>query len=236
MSDYSEVSSEGFFSRMAGAIGGVLIGILLFFVSFPLLFWNEGRAVHTAKDLAEGASNAVSIANPATVDAATDGKLVHLSGKAETADILKDERFGVEQNAIHLVREAEMYQWIQKETKKTEKKTGGSTETKITYTYEKKWSSEWIDSSNFKDPKAPQNPGSMPFKNESWWASEVKVGGYKLSAGLIQQISGAEAMTPTDADLQKVPADLRFQGEAARRLFLHQLVGRRQRRKRRRLR
>jgi hypothetical protein len=209
MSDYSETTSEGFFSRLASAFMGVLIGIVLFIVSFPLLFWNEGRAVHRAKDLAEGKGNVVSIANPATVDAAAEGKLVHLSAKAETSDVLKDDRFGVEQNAIHLAREAEMYQWMQKEHKETKKKVGGGTETKTTYTYEKTWSKEWIDSSNFKDPKAPQNPGSMPFKSESWWAADVKVGGYKLPANLVKQISGEETMSLTDADLQKVPSDVR---------------------------
>jgi hypothetical protein len=209
MSDYSETTSEGFFSRMANAIVGVLVGILLFIVSFPLLFWNEGRAVHRAKDLAEGKGNVVSIANPATVDAAAEGKLVHLSAKAETSDVLKDDRFGVEQNALHLARDAEMYQWTQKEHKETKKKVGGGTETKTTYTYEKTWSKDWIDSSKFKDPKAPQNPGSMAFKSESWWANDVKVGGYKLPAILVTKISGEETMTPTDADLQKVPSELR---------------------------
>jgi hypothetical protein len=210
MSDgFTEYSSEGFFSRLGNAIVGVLIGILLFIVSFPLLFWNEGRAVKTAKGLSEGAANVVSIANPATVDAADDGKLVHLSAKAETPDIMKDEKFGVDQNAIRLVRDAEMYQWVQKETKETKKKVGGGTETKTEYSYEKKWSKDWMDSSGFKVAEGHRNPSSMPYKHESWSATDVKVGAYKLPASLIQQIGGEESITPTAADLEKVPAELR---------------------------
>ena len=42
------------FERIVDAIKGVLVGLLLFVVSFPLLFWNEGRAVRRAQDLEEG--------------------------------------------------------------------------------------------------------------------------------------------------------------------------------------
>ena len=62
MSDsFTETTSESWGSRLMSAIGGVLVGIVLFLVSFPLLFWNEGRAVRTAQSLEEGASNVVSV-------------------------------------------------------------------------------------------------------------------------------------------------------------------------------
>ena len=53
MSDdsFSEITSESWFGRLASAIKGVLIGIVLFVIAFPLLWWNEGRAVRTAKGL-----------------------------------------------------------------------------------------------------------------------------------------------------------------------------------------
>jgi hypothetical protein len=51
---FTETSSQGWFSRLGGAIKGILFRMVMFVVAFPLLFWNEGRAVKTAKSLAEG--------------------------------------------------------------------------------------------------------------------------------------------------------------------------------------
>jgi hypothetical protein len=44
---FSEPSRESWFGRIGGAIKGVLVGLTLFLVAFPILFWNEGRAVRT---------------------------------------------------------------------------------------------------------------------------------------------------------------------------------------------
>ena len=58
---FSEFSSQSWLSRLGGAIKGVLIGIVLFLISFPLLWWNEGRAVKTAKGLQEAGGSVVSV-------------------------------------------------------------------------------------------------------------------------------------------------------------------------------
>ena len=45
---FTEVTGQSWFSRLTGAITGVLIGIVLFLISFPLLWWNEGlRGPHS---------------------------------------------------------------------------------------------------------------------------------------------------------------------------------------------
>ncbi|WP_339136467.1 MAG: hypothetical protein WGN25_01115 [Candidatus Electrothrix sp. GW3-4] len=56
MSDdsYTEVTNQSWFSRIGGAIKGIIFGFILFIIAFPLLFWNEGRAVKTYKTLKEG--------------------------------------------------------------------------------------------------------------------------------------------------------------------------------------
>ena len=101
---FTEVSSESWFSRIGGAIKGVLVGIVLFVLAFPVLFWNEGRAVQTAKSLAEGAK-AVVVISADKVDNTNDGKLVHLTAKAETEQTLDDPAFGISVNAIRLKRD-----------------------------------------------------------------------------------------------------------------------------------
>ena len=51
----SVVTERGLGSRLGRSIKGVLVGIVLFGLSFPVLFWNEGRAVKRHRDLQEGA-------------------------------------------------------------------------------------------------------------------------------------------------------------------------------------
>ncbi len=55
MSDsFREVTSVSWFGRIKRAVGGVIIGLLLIVLMVIGLFWNEGRAVQTARSLAEG--------------------------------------------------------------------------------------------------------------------------------------------------------------------------------------
>ena len=41
--NFTEVTNDSWFGRLGNAIKGVVFGLLLFVVAFPLLFWNEGR-------------------------------------------------------------------------------------------------------------------------------------------------------------------------------------------------
>ncbi|MCI5157840.1 MAG: hypothetical protein D3906_05255, partial [Candidatus Electrothrix sp. AUS1_2] len=83
MSDdsYTEVTSESWFGRIGGAIKGIIFGFILFLIAFPLLFWNEGRAVKTYKSLKEVSGAVISVLAD-QVDPNNEGKLVHLSGRA----------------------------------------------------------------------------------------------------------------------------------------------------------
>ena len=139
MSDeFVEVTRQGWLSRVGGAIGGTVVGVVFFLGSFPLLWWNEGRAVHTYRSLQEGAGAVVSV--PAgRVDPGNEGKLVHLSGRATTDEVLANPTFTISANALRLRRDVEMYQWV--ETRRTEKqqKLGGSEETVTRYMYETAW-------------------------------------------------------------------------------------------------
>jgi hypothetical protein len=58
---FTESTTQSWFSRIGNAIKGVLVGLVLFVVSFPLLFWNEGRAVQAYMGLAEGKNSVVSV-------------------------------------------------------------------------------------------------------------------------------------------------------------------------------
>jgi hypothetical protein len=171
----------------------VLIGLVLFVVSFPLLFWNEGRAVQAYMGLAEGKRSVVSV--PADkVDPANDKKLVYLTGRATTDDNVTDANFGIEYTAIRLERQAEIYQWEEKFKTETVKKIGGGTQQKKTPIYDKIWNSTPIDSSQFKDP-SKKNTGTLEFSSQTTTAAKVTLGAFTLSPELVSRIPKRETIS-----------------------------------------
>jgi hypothetical protein len=190
----TEVTSESWFSRLGGAFKGIIFGFVLFIAAFPLLFWNEGRAVKTYKTLKEGSGAVVSVGAD-RVDPGNEGKLVHLSGKAVTEATLTDPVFGVTANALKLRREVEMYQWHESSKEETKKKLGGGTETVTTYSYSKVWSKNAISSSGFKKSAGHENPGSLPYESEEQIADKVTLGAFTLSPSLVGMISGTQPLS-----------------------------------------
>jgi hypothetical protein len=191
--NFTEVTSESWFSRIGGAIKGILAGLVLFVVAFPLLFWNEGRAVKRYKTLKEGAGAVVSVAVD-NVDAANAGKLIHVTGKAVTDATLADPVFGVSAKALKLKRVAQMYQWKESSESKTDKKLGGGTETVKTYTYGKAWSDKVIKSADFKEPTGHQNPDAMPYESMQQVAQPVTLGAFTLSQSLVGMTDNFEPL------------------------------------------
>ncbi len=179
-------TSESWGSRLGGSIKGILFGVLLLIAAIVLLFWNEGRAVHTKKALDEGQSM-VENASIEQIDPGQDGKLVHLNGKLETKDVLEDSQFGVVFEGIKLKRLVEMYQWEENTDSSSTKKMGGSTETTTTYTYNKDWNSSLIDSGGFHD-QGHDNPGIMMYESDTLSAGNVQLGKFKLSESLINKL------------------------------------------------
>lgn len=192
---FTETTNQGWFSRLGDSFKGIVFGFVLFLLGFPLLFWNEGRAVQTFKSLTEGAQSVISVPVDA-VDKTNEGKLIYTSGITNTSDSLTDLLFGVTTKAIKLIRHVEMYQWKEESHSKTEKKLGGGTQTTTTYTYEKEWSETYHDSSRFKQSADHTNP-APPTKSEEFLAKNVTLGDFKLSPSQIKNISGGEELRVT---------------------------------------
>lgn len=110
---YTETTTTSYGSRLKNSVGGVFTGFLMFIIATCLLWWNEGRAVKTAKMLEEAQGNYVEMTDITSINPALNGKLVHATGLATTKDTLSDNSFGIRVGAIALQRKVEYYQWVE---------------------------------------------------------------------------------------------------------------------------
>ena len=202
---YTETTTQSWGSRLGDSIKGIIVGIILFIVSFPLLFWNEGNSVKVAKALEEGRGVTVEVADINKIDSANDGKLVHMTGDATTQDVLKDTEFGIEYNGMMLYRHVEFFQWVEKTHEETKKNMGGSETTVTTYTYEKRWCDKPVDSTTFKEA-GHANQVFYSVSDAEQRAENVKYGAFKFSPGMIGRLTNEKIYSLAE---YKVPDKLR---------------------------
>ena len=213
---YTETTSQGFFSRLSSAFGGIIVGIILILISSFLLYWNEGNYVRTAAGLAEG-KRGVSEIKEDKVDPSMEGKLVHLIGTTKVSKPLSDEAFGVTAKAIRLRRSVHFYEWKENKESKMRKKLGGGEETVTTYTYEKTWVGEHQDSSNFKE-KGHTNPSPPDIQDQDFAANDATIGVFKLQPPVLDAIKSFDKLPLKDVHLpsdkkMKVTNDVIYQGK-----------------------
>ena len=209
--DFTEITSQSWFGRIGISIVGILVGIVLLPVSVFLLFWNEGRAVTTAKSLKEGAASVVSV-QAGSLLTANERKLVHLSGEVLAGEKVRDPIFGLSAEALRLARIVEMYQWKEKKSSETRKKFGGGEETVTRYSYEKTWADKPIDSSAFKQHDVEVehvNPAAMPLPAAVEVCRKATLGAFSIPAQIIAKMSGGEPLMPAAENLANLPPALK---------------------------
>lgn len=188
----TEVSSTSWLQRIGQSFIGVLVGLALVPLSAAGLWWNEGRAVTTARSLAEGAA-AVQTVPADRVDPAFEGKLVHVSGEARTTAPVGDEEFGVSAPALKLVRRVEMYQWKEDSRTETRDKLGGGQERVTTYSYSRSWVDRPVDSGRFHNRNGHENP-PMAWQTRETVARDATLGAFRLPEILLNQLPRGEAL------------------------------------------
>jgi hypothetical protein len=199
---FTETTTTSWFTRIKNALVGILIGILLILASIYFLFWNEGRAIQTYRALAEGAGLVLSI-DSAKVDAANDGKLVHISGPVTAIGTASDPNFGVAADgALAVNREVEMYQWVEKSEDKTEKNLGGSETTTTTYSYSKQWKSRYVDSSDFKQP-GHDNP-QFAVDDAQTAVDTATVGAFTMTGSKVANLGDETQIKLTADDVSRI--------------------------------
>jgi len=176
---YVEVSKKSWGSNILDSFVGLLVGILIFLVSFWVLWTNEGSV-----DLAQIAKQSIPI-SVRVVGNAANGKFVSLSGKLTTEDKVSDSQYGQNGDYLVLNRKVEMFAWVEKAKSETKDEMGGGSATKTTYTYAKGWTAAPKETSDFKYPEGHENPAPA-VQNESFIAKTAKIGEYSVDPRTIE--------------------------------------------------
>lgn len=179
--------------RLGGSVKGLFFGLLIFILAFPLLIWNEGRAVKTYKTLNEGAGIVVEGSTDA-VDGSLEGKLIHGVGDLAVGEEVYDDTFGVSGEYIALKRNVEMYQWVELSESTTKDKLGGGTETTTTYSYQKAWQSTLNESGSFAESEGHENPSEFRYEATTVRNPNVTLGAFLLDEQLTNQVKNFQTL------------------------------------------
>lgn len=174
---FTETSKISYGTNIKNSLTGFIVGIIIFLLSFVVLWKNEG---HNVAQLAKANyidKTAIEISAD-KIERANDNKLVQLSGNAETDTTLTDGTVTIPK-VFALERKVEMYQWEENVETTTKDELGGSTTETKTYSYDKVWSDTEINSKNFKK-KGYKNP-PFPIKSTVYYAKSGKLGEFNLT-------------------------------------------------------
>ncbi|WP_131782107.1 TMEM43 family protein [Legionella gresilensis] len=197
-----EVTVQSWGSRLKDSLVGILFGFILIGIAIYLIFWNENHSLIMARSLSEACKVLISVP-PSPIDSKNNLRVIYVSGLATTNNKLQDPLLNADLVAIALIRKVEMYQWQQEEKTRTEKQLGGSERTIKSYIYNKVWSENLINSSQFKENNY-QNPVSMPVHSGRQVASSVTLGDFTLPPALVDKITATTPVDLSQVDLDKL--------------------------------
>lgn len=153
--------ANNFGDKLLASLGYLAIGVVLFIVSFIVLFNGEGRA-----NLQKVAETAVVIS-----DDATEGSFVYLTGELSVSEQVGDDQYLKPGDYAAVQRKVEVYAWDE-EVKEDDN------DVKY-YEYAKKWVKEPADSDTFQNRVGHENY-NKEVQDLSLFPSKVIVGEYAL--------------------------------------------------------
>lgn len=159
-----EVKRTGYFKRIVSSFVGALVGILLFFGSFAVLFINEGR-----ENLAEYARES-KVFDPASPPGSDE--LIHVIDTMDAETYATDPYLN-DGSYIYLERQVYFYGYEEEENRETRENFGGSETTVTTYSYERKWLKDPQKQSTFQGDSSER---PVALVNYDQWIDEMPDG------------------------------------------------------------
>lgn len=178
--------------KIGNSIKGIFIGIILLLGGISLLWYNESNNVKNIKAVAEGRNMAIDIAS-SPIDSTNNDKLVNVNGPMEIkSGAITDPDFNVTVTTAKLVRKVEIYQWYEDDDE--------DTDGNVTYSYQKKWGTDLVDSTNFNQPAGHENVTTLPYQSATYLANEVNLGEFELSDEQKNSLSNNLVLSPVPED------------------------------------
>jgi hypothetical protein len=195
------VERISWWSRLKQSLFGFLFSFVVIVGALVLLAWNEHRTLKNHQGLVAAGEQVVAI-DPMRLDRSLEGRLVHLSARVESQQVLRDPDFGVEAPGLVLRRQVEMYQWKEEQRTEEREKLGGGVERITTYRYAKVWNEELIDSTTFHE-SGHSNPRSMPYRSQRYAVADARIGAFAVDDQILNALDArplalAEAGTYPD--------------------------------------
>jgi len=208
---YTEVTRKGWGTRMLESIKSIVVGFLLFIISFGVLYFNEGRI-----NLSNVAKKSIEVQSTALASTDLGKQLVSATGLFKSEEKLGDTYFKTD-DYIAIQRDVEMYAWQEDEKSENKTEMGGSEITETTYTYTTEWTSKPEESKGFKKPGGHYNP-PMAINNISKRVDAAKLGVYDVVMNTINLPSYKKVKLSKDNvvlsnDLKLSSEDYLFKGK-----------------------
>ncbi len=209
MADHYEVVTQapGFGSKLINSFKGILLGIVLLVVAFPILWWGEGR-----QDLSKFVKDAVLVPSD-TAPAQPAGTLIKTTGTIVSDEMINDEKYlrpptTGEISYLKLNRSVEMFSWH--ENKKTEKR--GDKEV-TTYDYKKDWTSSPTKTEDFHDGLNHKNP-PMAEMSTHFQVSSANIGVFPFIASEADFYGNRDLPLKEDMKKPDTPSVLQIEGNS----------------------
>ena len=187
------------------------LGIIIFICSFPLLWFNERKAVRTYAVINEAEKNCIEIQS-SEVNAKNEGKLVFISDNTSVSKPLEDKEIGISiDQALKIVRKVEMFQWVEIKRSSSERDTfGGGETTYTTYSYNREWKDHVVESGSFAE-SGHHNPSSFDWilRNDTFINSgNASIGAFILNDEQIKNMSKLKIFVFDPLKIQHIKENL----------------------------
>ncbi|XP_023176300.2 transmembrane protein 43 homolog [Drosophila hydei] len=171
-------------------------GLGLFVAGSVVLYWNEGRAVHTMLALDEAYADIYSMQfTEEEQEMSFENRIVHLSGPIICGEPLTEPDYNIQLMAVKLRRRVQMYQWVEETVEHNFGETVGTESDTRSYYYTREWRDKIVESRHFYNPHGHTNPQRFPIESAVQVADAVYIGKYELGPAVKNKFNNYHELT-----------------------------------------
>lgn len=194
---------NSFFGRLHGYFLKILFGFILFILGIAVALFNEIKVVENYEANEKSKQDCVD-APFGAVEAKNNNKLVYVAGKTECEKPLIDKEFNVvSSNSIRLIRNVEVYQWVENSKTTSEEIAEDNIRDTVDFYYDRKWVTYVVDSDKFMYPDKHDNfLQELPYASTVLTSQKVNLGAYYLKPEQLKKIGKPESVYLDEESLE----------------------------------